>query len=199
MAKLKFKDENGDFVPVVQDVTVNGDSVFDGVEATVQLKTINSESIVGTGNISISGGSATDVQVNGTSIVSSGVANLVTNTAYNASSNKLATMSDIPSADVTGPSSSTNGHVAVFDGTTGKVIKDGAYTIAASVPSGAVFTDTMPTITTVGNGNVVTDVSISGTTITQTRDVLVQMVQWDITFTDNTTMQLPVCYATAAL
>ena len=38
----------------------------------------------------------TDVQVNGTSILSSGVANLITNTAYNASSNKLATMSDIP-------------------------------------------------------------------------------------------------------
>ena len=42
------------------------------------------------------GGSATDVQVNGTSITSSGVANLITNTAYNASTNKLATMSDIP-------------------------------------------------------------------------------------------------------
>ena len=45
----------------------------------------------------VSSGSSTDVQVNGTSIVSNGVANLVTNTAYDASSNKLATMSDIPS------------------------------------------------------------------------------------------------------
>ena len=36
-----------------------------------------------------------DVQVNGTSIVSSGVANLITNTAYDSSSNKLATMSDV--------------------------------------------------------------------------------------------------------
>lgn len=43
---------------------------------------------------------------------------------------------------VTGPSSVTSGRIAVFNGTTGKVIKDSGYTIATSVPSGAVFTDT---------------------------------------------------------
>ncbi len=37
----------------------------------------------------------TDVQINGTSIVDDSVANLVTNTAYDASSNKIATMSDV--------------------------------------------------------------------------------------------------------
>jgi len=42
-------------------------------------------------------GSSLDVQVGGTSIVSSGVANLVTEGTYNASSNKIATMADIPS------------------------------------------------------------------------------------------------------
>lgn len=47
---------------------------------------------------SVSGGSSTDVQINGTSITSSGVANIVTNTAYNASSNKIATMSDLLSS-----------------------------------------------------------------------------------------------------
>lgn len=36
---------------------------------------------------------------------------------------------------VIGPSSSTDAHIAVFDGTTGKVIKDGTYTIGQSVPS----------------------------------------------------------------
>lgn len=41
-------------------------------------------------------GTLTDSQVNGTSIVSNGIANIVTNTAYNASSNKIATMSDLP-------------------------------------------------------------------------------------------------------
>ena len=44
----------------------------------------------------LGGGSSTDVQVNGTSITSNGVANIVTNTAYNSSSNKIATMSDLP-------------------------------------------------------------------------------------------------------
>lgn len=46
---------------------------------------------------------------------------------------------------VTGPDSATAGHIAVFDGATGKVIKDGTYTIATSVPSNAVFTDTKVT------------------------------------------------------
>ena len=36
-----------------------------------------------------------DIQINGTSIVSSKTANIITNTAYNASSNKIATMSDL--------------------------------------------------------------------------------------------------------
>lgn len=43
---------------------------------------------------------------------------------------------------VVGPASSTNNHVAIFNGTTGKIIKDSGYTIGASVPSGAKFTDT---------------------------------------------------------
>ena len=42
---------------------------------------------------------------------------------------------------VTGPASAVNNRVATFNGTTGKVIKDSGYTIATSVPSGAVFTD----------------------------------------------------------
>lgn len=50
---------------------------------------------------------------------------------------------------VTGPSSSVDGRIAVFNGTTGKVIKDSGYTIAKSVPSTAVFTDTH--VTAVGN------------------------------------------------
>ena len=41
------------------------------------------------------GGSSTDVQINATSIVENGVANIVTGTAYDASTNKIATISDI--------------------------------------------------------------------------------------------------------
>ena len=41
------------------------------------------------------GGSSTDVQINNTSITSSGVANIVTNGTYNSSTNKVAVMSDV--------------------------------------------------------------------------------------------------------
>lgn len=43
---------------------------------------------------------------------------------------------------VTGPASSVANRVAIFNGTSGKVIKDSGYTINASVPEGAKFTDT---------------------------------------------------------
>lgn len=52
---------------------------------------------------------------------------------------------------VTGPASSTADHVATFSGTTGKVIKDSGYTIAKSVPSNAVFTDTDTKVTSSAN------------------------------------------------
>lgn len=47
---------------------------------------------------------------------------------------------------VTGPASAVTNHVAVFDGTTGKVIKDSGFTIGISVPSNAKFTDTTYTV-----------------------------------------------------
>jgi hypothetical protein len=46
---------------------------------------------------------------------------------------------------VTGPTSSTDNHVAIFDGVTGKIIKDSGFTLGVSVPSNAVFTDTIYT------------------------------------------------------
>lgn len=46
---------------------------------------------------------------------------------------------------VTGPASAVDGHVALFDGATGKVIKDSGFTIKKDVPSTAVFTDTKVT------------------------------------------------------
>ena len=72
----------------------------DTLVSGTNIKTINNQSLLGSGNINISGGggTATDVQVNGTSITSSGVANLLTNSAYNSSSNKIATMTDVSNA-----------------------------------------------------------------------------------------------------
>lgn len=46
------------------------------------------------------GGTVTDVQINGASITSSNVANIVTNSAYNSSTNKIATMSDVRSRNI---------------------------------------------------------------------------------------------------
>lgn len=46
---------------------------------------------------------------------------------------------------VIGPSSATSGNVVLFDGTTGKLIKDSGKTIGKSVPSDAEFTDTKVT------------------------------------------------------
>lgn len=43
---------------------------------------------------------------------------------------------------VIGPSGSTTGNIAVFDGDSGKLIKDSGFTIGKSVPSDALFTDT---------------------------------------------------------
>ena len=43
---------------------------------------------------------------------------------------------------VTGPATSVDSHVAVFSGTTGKVIEDSGFTIGKSVPADAKFTDT---------------------------------------------------------
>lgn len=79
-------------IATMSDLSSKQDTLVSGTN----IKTINNESILGSGNISVSGGSATDVQVNGTSITSSGIANLLTNSAYDSSSNKIATMSDIP-------------------------------------------------------------------------------------------------------
>ena len=51
---------------------------------------------------------------------------------------------------VTGPSSAVGDRIAVFNGTTGKVIKDSGYTIATSVPANAKFTDTTYSAATTG-------------------------------------------------
>ena len=54
------------------------------------------------------------------------------------------------SGKVSGPVNATENNVAIFDGSTGKVIKDSGYTIAKSIPSNAVFTDTTYSFTNNG-------------------------------------------------
>lgn len=62
------------------------------------IKTINSESLLGSGNIVISGASSTDVEINGISIVENETANIITNSPYDNTTNPIATMSDVPTA-----------------------------------------------------------------------------------------------------
>lgn len=88
--------------------TINSTSLVGIGDVTVQetlvsgtnIKTINNTSLLGSGDITISSGTPTDVQINGTSITSSNVANILTKTAYNSSTNKIATESDLP--DISG-------------------------------------------------------------------------------------------------
>ena len=70
----------------------------DTLESGTNIKTINNESLLGSGNITIQGGGGTptDVKINGTSITSNNEADIKTEGTYNASTNKIATMSDIP-------------------------------------------------------------------------------------------------------
>ena len=59
MAKFNFKDDvtaQHFEMQLVQDVKVNGTSVFDGEEARIRLKTINNQVITGSGNLNIDGG-----------------------------------------------------------------------------------------------------------------------------------------------
>ena len=65
----------------------------------------------------------TDVKINNTSIVSSGVANFVTNTAYNASTNKIATMSDLPTTldDISDGTTRKLSNYVPYTGATGSV------------------------------------------------------------------------------
>lgn len=75
----------------------------DTLVSGTNIKTINNESLLGEGNIDVSGGSGTptDVRINNTSITSSGVANIVTEGTYNSTSNKIVTKSYVDNAIAT--------------------------------------------------------------------------------------------------
>lgn len=72
----------------------------DTLVSGTNIKTINNESILGSGNINIQGGSgSTDVKINGTSITSGDTANIAVEGTYNASTNKLMTKSEVDGYD----------------------------------------------------------------------------------------------------
>ena len=67
----------------------------DTLVSGTNIKTINNTSLLGSGDISIAG-SVTDVQINGTSITSNNVADIIVEGTYDSTTNKIATMSEIP-------------------------------------------------------------------------------------------------------
>lgn len=96
---------------VIDQVNTNTTDIS-GKQATLvsgtNIKTINNTSLLGSGDISIPTGVTTTVKINGTSITSSGVADIKTNGTYNATSNKIATMSDVPAEQVQSNWTETN-------------------------------------------------------------------------------------------
>ena len=69
---------------------------------------------------------------------------------------------------VTGPSTSVANRIVTFSDTTGKVVKDSGFTIATSVPAGAIFTDTTYTFASGNNGFTVTPKNGTAQTVTVT-------------------------------
>ena len=83
----------------ISDLETSVSSKQDNLVSGTNIKTINNESILGSGNINISagGGTMVDMRVNGSSVVdSNNVGNIATEGTYNASTNKIATMADMP-------------------------------------------------------------------------------------------------------
>ena len=142
----------------------------DALVSGTNIKTINNQSLLGSGNINIQGGGdATDVQVNGTSVTNNHVANLVTQSAYNASTNKLATKNDIP----TKTSQLTNNSNFVSDSS--YVHTDNNYTSTeknklSGIESGAEVND-ISTIKVNGTTQTITNKSVNITVPTKTSDL----------------------------
>lgn len=85
------------------------DAKQDTLVSGTNIKTINGTSILGSGDISVGGGgTATNVMINGTTITSGGDADIKVDGTYNATTNKIATMSSIPTIDSAMSSTSTN-------------------------------------------------------------------------------------------
>lgn len=142
----------------------------DALVSGTNIKTINNQSLLGSGNINIQGGGdATDVQVNGTSVTNNHVANLVTQSAYNASTNKLATMNDVPNktSDLTNDSN--------FVSDSSYVHTDNNYTTTeknklSGIESGAEVND-ISTIKVNGTTQTITNKSVNITVPTKTSEL----------------------------
>lgn len=115
-SKTKLLNGNGTYIDGLTSITHISNNYYnksyidtglsskqDTLVSGTNIKTINNESILGSGNINIqgggSGGTSTDVKINGTSITSGDTANIAVEGTYNASTNKLMTKSEVDGYD----------------------------------------------------------------------------------------------------
>lgn len=139
-------------------LTTKQDTLVSGTN----IKTINNQSLLGSGNIDVSGGGGTptDVRINGTSITSNNVADIITQGTYNASSNKIATMSDIPADEKVKQSNNTTSNAALRVLFTPNIL-DTAYTGEVNKNSSFTYNPTTKALVTGGtvNGYTLADAS----------------------------------------
>ena len=81
-------------------------------------------------------------QPDGTTIVATNQTLTVVDNSHSHSIANVAGLQSALDGKAGGPASSTDSHVAAFDGADGKTLKDSGFTIGTSVPANAVFTDT---------------------------------------------------------
>lgn len=111
-SKTKLLNGNGTYIDGLTSITHISNNYYnksyidtglsskqDTLVSGTNIKTINNESILGSGNIDIQGGTSTDVKINGTSITSGDTANIAVEGTYNASTNKLMTKSEVDGYD----------------------------------------------------------------------------------------------------
>ncbi|MBQ6628522.1 MAG: tail fiber protein [Methanosphaera sp.] len=114
----------------------------DKLQSGENIKTINNESLLGSGNINISsGGTATDVRINGTSITSNDVADIQTQGTYNSSTNKIATMSDIPTVPTVGNAKTYYGTSTTGATTAAKTVTCSGFTLETGATIFVKFTN----------------------------------------------------------
>lgn len=123
------------------------DNTLTGVQPTLvsgtSIKTVNSTSVLGSGNIAVQETlvSGTNIKtVNSTSLLGSG---------------------NVAVGDVTGPASSVSGNIATFSGTTGKIVQDGGKALPTGTIVGTSDSQTLTSKTISVDDNTISGIAAS--------------------------------------
>lgn len=129
----------------IGDWAIHGGSAWHKVDNTDHISSVNGKTgiVVLTTTDIAEGTHLYYTNVRADARVQTAIQDSSTSTTTLWSSTKISSeISAATTGGVFGPAAAVAGHIATFDGITGKLIKDSSYTIATSVPSGALFTDT---------------------------------------------------------